>query len=179
MPQNFRLPCDCGNSHTAVGNIGMVDASIRLLPVWGDLPVGFDDLREEAHTEGYRMLDRLAADWQAGMVRFDRPGERLLAAEGNGVLAAIGGLTLDPVMVEALRMRRFYVRRQFRRSGIGRCLAADLLDPPAKAGRLVTVNAAARSSPFWEALGFVREEQSGHTHVLVPRRTKSRPEVSG
>ena len=157
----------------------MVDASIRLLPVSVGLPVGFDDLREEAHTEGYRMLDRLAADWEAGMVRFDRPGERLLAAEGNGVLAAIGGLTLDPVVVGALRMRRFYVRRRFRRSGIGRYLAADLLDPPAKAGRLVTVNAAAGSAPFWEALGFGRDEQSGHTHVLVPRRTRSQREVSG
>jgi hypothetical protein len=62
------------------------------------------------------------------MIRFDRPGEALLAAYSDGVLAAIGGITIDPVLPDALRMRRFYVRSAFRRAGIGREIAQVLLE---------------------------------------------------
>ena len=62
---------------------------------------------------------RLASDWASGAMRFDRPGEALLAAYSEGVLAAIGGITIDPIVPDALRMRRFYVRPAFRRTGIG------------------------------------------------------------
>jgi len=43
-------------------------------------------------------------------MRFDRHGEALLAARVTGVLAGIGGLTIEPVLAGALHMRRFYVR---------------------------------------------------------------------
>jgi hypothetical protein len=46
-------------------------------------------------------------------MRFDRPGEGLLTAYSAGVLAAIGGITIDPIVPDALRMRRFYVRPGF------------------------------------------------------------------
>ena len=72
----------------------MANASVRLLPVSTGLPSGFGALRDEARAEGYRFLDRLASDWQTGANRFGRPGERLLAAEADGMLAAIGGLTV-------------------------------------------------------------------------------------
>jgi GNAT superfamily N-acetyltransferase len=132
------------------------------------LPVGLDALREEARTEGYRMLDRLAEDWRSGAVRFDRPGEMLLAASVDRIIAAIGGLTLDPAVPGALRMRRFYVSRKFRRSGVGRQLAVTLLQSPIRDGRVVMVNAAAGSAPFWEALGFLPDARDGHTHALLP-----------
>src|SRR5205807_9615223 len=96
-----------------------------------------------------------ATDWAAGMIRFDRPGEALLAGHLDNELAAVGGLTIDPAVPGALRMRRFYVRQQCRRSGIGRRLATALLERAAEAGRPVTVNAGAGSEPFWTALGFI------------------------
>jgi GNAT superfamily N-acetyltransferase len=92
----------------------------RLDPVIENLPTDFDALRAEAHAEGYRFVERLAKDWEAGATRFDHDGEALLGAHVDGVLAGIGGLTLDPVVLGALRMRRFYVRPSFRRHGIGR-----------------------------------------------------------
>src|SRR5438105_7103748 len=100
------------------------------------------------------------------MPRFDRTGEALLAGHVDNELAAVGGLTIDPAIPGALRMRRFYVRKRFRRGGIGRRLAAALLERAASAGFPVTVNAGSGSAPFWTALGFVPDPRDGHTHVL-------------
>lgn len=131
------------------------------------LPEGFEALRADALAEGYRHMERLAMDWVAGTTRFDRDGEALVAARlGSGVLAGIGGLTVDPVVPGALRMRRFYVRPSFRRGGVGRELATALL-MCAGESRPITVNAAAGSAAFWLALGFVPEMRDGHTHVLT------------
>ena len=130
-----------------------------------ELPAGFDALRAEARAEGYRFVERLANDWISLTARFDRDGEALLAVRVNGVLAGIGGLTIDPVVLDALRMRRFYVRLAYRRSGIGRKIATALLEPARSAGGLVTVNAAPASTAFWESLGFVADARDGHTHV--------------
>ena len=128
------------------------------------LPADFEAMRAEARGEGYAFLDRLANDWASGAMRFDRPGEALLAAYSEGVLAAIGGITVDPIVADALRMRRFYVRRAFRRTGIGGEIAQALLKS-ARSIRVVTLNAAVKSVPFWETLGFVPQARDGHTHV--------------
>jgi GNAT superfamily N-acetyltransferase len=62
-------------------------------------------------------------------------------------------------------MRRFYIRPPFRRAGIGRKLAAALLERARTTGLLVTVNAAPASVSFWEALGFAPDMRDGHTHL--------------
>ena len=138
---------------------------IRLVPVTIALPAGFETLQAEARSGGYRMLDTLGAEWANGANRFDRPGETLMAAYVDDALAGIGGLTLEPVIPGALRMRRFYVRIASRRLGVGRALAAALLQ--GADSRVVAVNAAAGSEPFWESLGFVPDNCAGHTHVLA------------
>ena len=99
------------------------DDPLELEPVLDTLPVGFDALRVEALAEGFRQVERLAADWEAGTTRFDRDGEALLAARLNGVLAGIGGLTIEPVVPGALRMRRFYVRPAFELAPLVRSVA--------------------------------------------------------
>jgi GNAT superfamily N-acetyltransferase len=138
---------------------------VRFQRVVDELPADFDTIRAEARAEGYQFLDRLANDWASGAVRFDRPGEVLLAAYSEGVLTAIGGITIDPIVPEALRMRRFYVRPAFRRTGIGREIALALLEGALQRVRVVTLNAAEKSVPFWEALGFVPQARDGHTHI--------------
>src|ERR1700724_4115347 len=114
------------------------DDPLELEPVLDALPAGFDALRAEALAEGVREVERLASDWEAGRTRFDRGGEALLAARVNGVLVGIGGLTMEPVVPGALRMRRFYVRPAFRRIGVGRQLVTALL-AGAAADRSITV----------------------------------------
>lgn len=140
---------------------------IRLEQVIEELPVGFEALRAEARAEGYRNLGRLATDWVSGALRFNGAGEALLAAFAGNELAALGGLSTDPALPEFLRMRRFYVRKRFRRAGVGRRVATALLERTVEADRSVTVNAAPGSALFWEALGFAPDEREGHTHVLI------------
>ncbi|HZK89007.1 MAG TPA: GNAT family N-acetyltransferase [Stellaceae bacterium] len=139
---------------------------IRLERIADALPAGFDTLREEAAGEGHSMLDTLGVDWESGKNRFDHDGEALFAAFLDDVLAGIGGLTLEPGLPKAMRMRRFYVRSMFRRSGVGRALAIALLRDVAR-GRTVTANAAAGSEAFWEALGFAPDRRDGRTHIRV------------
>ena len=139
---------------------------MRLERVITELPAGFDVLRAEARAEGYRHVDRLADEWRAGTTRFDRQGEALIAAHLDEELAGIGGLTIDPSQPGALRMRRFYVRASFRRAGVGRAIAENLLAHARALGPPVTVNAAAGSGLFWRSLGFVAEARNGHTHVF-------------
>ena len=140
---------------------------IRLKRVIDALPAGLDALRAEARTGGYKMLDTLADQWASGEMRFDRPGEMLIAAFINGEPAGIGGLTLEPAIPGALRMRRFYVALAYRRQGVGRALAVVLLDEARRQGRAVTCNAAAGSERFWEALGFALDRRDGRTHLLA------------
>jgi GNAT superfamily N-acetyltransferase len=138
---------------------------MRLEQVITALPSGLGAMREEARAENHLMLDTLADDWESGKTRFDQPGEILCAAFVDDELAGVGGLTLEPALPGALRMRRFYVARRFRRHGVGRELALALLHE--RSGRMVTANAAAGSETFWEALGFVPDRRDGHTHILA------------
>ena len=139
---------------------------LDLEPVIGDLPPGFETLRAEARAEGFRQVERLATEWASRTTRFDSEGEALLAVRLDSVLAGIGGLTIEPVVPGALRMRRFYVRPNFRRRGVGRKLATALLERAGHSPRPITVNANLGSIAFWESLGFKPDMRDGHTHIL-------------
>jgi GNAT superfamily N-acetyltransferase len=103
-------------------------------------------------------------------MRFDRPGEMLLAAYShNHMLVGVGGITVDPEITEALRMRRFYIRSASRRTGIGRAIAKTLLKSALNKVDVITLNAAPASFRFWESLGFVPDQQTGRTHVFAYR----------
>jgi len=143
--------------------------AVRLEPVVEAMPAEFDRLRNESRAEGYRFLERLSNDWASGAMRFDQSDETLLAAYVGQVLAGIGGITVDPEIPEALRMRRFYVRSAFRRTGIGRAIAETLLESALRKVGVVTLNAGPSSYRFWEALGFVPDDRAGHTHVMRKR----------
>ena len=142
------------------------DPGLQLEAVVKHLPDGFDVLRAEARVEGHLFVERLFTDWVSHTNRFDREGEALLAARVNGVLAGIGGVTIEPVVPGAVRMRRFYVRPVFRRNRVGHRLATALLNRVG-VGRPITVNAASASFAFWESVGFQPDHCDGHTHVLI------------
>jgi GNAT superfamily N-acetyltransferase len=136
---------------------------IRIERVIDILPAGFETLRAEARREGHTMIETLAAGWAAGTLRFNQPGEALFAAHVGTALAGIGGLTQEPAIPGALRMRRFYVRAGYRRSGVGRALVGELLR---RTARPITANAASGSEAFWEAFGFTPDRRDGRTHIL-------------
>ena len=149
---------------------------LRFQAVTGEPPAALDVMRAEARGEGHRFLERLAAEWASGAVRFDRDAEALLMAYLGATPVGVGGMTPDPVRPGALRMRRFYVRAIWCRCGIGRALALALLHRPERDGRDVVVNAGgAAAAAFWEALGFVPDLRHGHTHALHPTHASRRP----
>lgn len=132
-----------------------------------DLPYDFEMLRHDAACEGKRFVERLRAEWESGRQRFAGVHEALVAARVHGELAGIGGLTVDPDMTSAMRMRRFYIRPSHRRHGIGRQLAMTLLSRSIAKGTIVTVNTDdAGAALFWETLGFQYDPKAGHTHRL-------------
>ncbi|EJC81595.1 acetyltransferase [Rhizobium leguminosarum bv. trifolii WSM2297] len=129
--------------------------SVDIRVICDRLPWEIADLESEARQEGHLHIARLIDEWSAGDVRFERDGERLLGAYVGEALAGIGGMTVEPGLSGALRMRRFYIRPEMRGHGIGRLLALALLNHGRDFCSVVTVHpgnpGAAR---FWKALGF-------------------------
>jgi GNAT superfamily N-acetyltransferase len=128
---------------------------LQLVRIVEDLPEDFPALRAEAKAEGWTHIERLALDWAIGTVRFEKDGEALFAAFIGGELAGMGGMTVDPIDPTASRMRKFFVRRDFREQGVARALAGALMQESAHARRGMTLRADETETPgFWEALGF-------------------------
>lgn len=145
-----------------------VKGDVRVIAVINTLPTGLALLAEEARDEGYRHLDRLIADWRSGAMRFGKRGEALLAAYITDELAGVGGLTVEPQLRSAFRMRRFYVRPSFRCRGLGSLLSRALMRRVATLAEAVTVNAGDDDAGrFWEARGFARITGNGFTHIML------------
>src|SRR5207248_4597238 len=87
----------------------------------------------ESERDGWRFVRRLADEWAAGANRFDRPGEALVGAWVAGRLVGVCGLNTDPYTADETvgRVRRLYVRAEYRRLGVGRRLVRGV----AAAGR--------------------------------------------
>ncbi len=103
----------------------MAAVATRLASLSGFDPA-LDALRLEAAASGFLFLDRLVSEWRSGTNRFEQPGEVLVGAYVNDVLAGVGGLNCDPYEPNASigRVRHLYVAASFRRQGIG----SDLLE---------------------------------------------------
>lgn len=139
--------------------------TILLARITGELSVHFEALAAEAAMEGHRNIYRLGQEWARDASVF-RP---LLAAFQSGDLVGVGALTVEPTHAKepAMRMRRFYVARQVRRSGVGRTLAAGLVQEAFNRVSLVTVHAGnPQAALFWEAIGFSPVAGHAWSHQL-------------
>lgn len=131
---------------------------ITLTRVVEDLPEDFPSLRAQADAEGVRNLRILAAQWTEPENPFRDPGA-LFAAFAEGELVGMGGVMPQTVQGRpAMRMRRLYVAPSARRLGVGRLLAAAMMQQGLQSADLLISNAlATEAAPaFWEAMGFVR-----------------------
>ena len=93
------------------------------------LPAGLlQPLVEESTREGYRFLQRLEREYDAGQLRCDGPGEVLLGVFEGPELIAVGGVSRDPYggAADTGRIRHVYVRAAHRRRAVGRRLIAAL-----------------------------------------------------
>jgi GNAT superfamily N-acetyltransferase len=144
-----------------------IPRDLTIIEIIDDLPAELSLLANQARDEGYRHLERLITDWNSGEMRFSRPGEALLAAFLADELVGVGGLSVEPKLQNALRMRRFYVLPQHRGQSIGRRLAETLMRRAAGSASALTLHAGNdKAAGFWERLGFGKVSDDGFTHVL-------------
>ena len=120
-------------------------------------PAAVAALVAASERDGWRFVRRLADDWAAGTVRFDRPGEALFAARVGGAVVGVCGLTIDPYAADPAvgRVRRLYVLWAFRGRGVGRGLVEAVVR--AARGRFRTLRLRTESpeaAVFYERLGF-------------------------
>lgn len=96
------------------------------------------------------------------------PSGRLLLARAEGRVC--GCVALQPISADVCEMKRLYVRPGCRGSGLGRLLAARLLDEARTIGYrticLDTLPSMTRAAAMYEALGF--EEIPPYRHNPVP-----------
>ncbi|MDQ6892629.1 MAG: GNAT family N-acetyltransferase [Acidobacteriota bacterium] len=99
---------------------------------------------------------------------YSPPSGRLLLARVDGL--ACGCIGLQPISSEVCEMKRLYVRPACRGSGLGRLLAARVLEEARAIGYrricLDTLPSMTRAAAMYEAMGF--EEIPPYRHNPVP-----------
>jgi GNAT superfamily N-acetyltransferase len=132
------------------------------------LPDDLKYLRYEAKKEGYNFVERPFDQWDSERLLFNRENEALICGRMNGAIAGLGGITVDPEIPDALRMRRFYIQPDFRRRGLATAICDALLMSAQGSHKTITVNAGTKdASPFWETRGFAPSSQIGITHIYI------------
>jgi GNAT superfamily N-acetyltransferase len=133
-----------------------------------------------AEAEGFRFVTRFLGDLELGRVRLDAECEFFLATLLGDEIVAIGGVTPDPYVDDAVvgRLRHLYVRPNQRQMGIGRTLVERLERRAASCYthlRLRTDNPAAAA--FYECLGYaaLASESATHQRGLRGVRTLTKP----
>lgn len=141
--------------------------SFSVVPAAALLPDGLVSLAREAEREGIRIVATVLERWSDGRERFQAPGDMILAATAGDEVVGIGGLSHCPHVGGALRVRRCYVAPSWRRHGVARALAIELIAAGLSYADLITCNAQASATapPFWESMGFVPVDTAGITHI--------------
>lgn len=127
-------------------------------------------LVQESGREGFRHIQRLVDEYEAGKNRFHQAGEALFIAFRNGDAVGVCGLNQDPYSLspDTGRVRRLYVSPSVRRLGIGRMLMQSVM---AEAEQhfawlvLRTDNSAADA--FYRSLGFSAVSDSEHASHCI------------
>jgi GNAT superfamily N-acetyltransferase len=131
--------------------------------------IEMDGLRTEAAGDGFQFVERLVSEWQSGANKFDQPGEALLAAQSEGDVVGLCGLNRDPYsqLSRVGRIRHLYVRKSFRRLGVGTALVNQLLGLAVANFDVVRLRTDTQSAArFYLSLGFAAVQNETASHVM-------------
>src|SRR5580692_1060936 len=101
----------------------MATPSIIQIREWPTAAI--EGLLAESEQAGFRFVRRARDEWLSGVNSFSKPGEAFFGVFEGEHLLAIGGINRESE--HCGRLRRFYVRREARRRGIGRLLVQQVL----------------------------------------------------
>ncbi len=125
----------------------------------------------ESEAEWFRFLTRMQEEWRSGTNRFSLPGEGLFEARQDGRLAGICGLNVDPFAgdITVGRLRRMYVSKNSRRSGVGTALVNAAMAHAKGKFRVVRLRTDSEdAAAFYVACGFRVTDGTGRsTHEIV------------
>jgi GNAT superfamily N-acetyltransferase len=135
----------------------------------GPLPADFPALADAARREEYEFVHRLGARWD-GATYMDDTLATVWGAFADDVLIAIGAQTHDEYdpSPRHRRIRHFYVHPDHRHGGIGRALAAKLIEDAHALAPFLRLRATrVHSAAFWSSVGFTRVEgREDRTHEM-------------
>ena len=147
--------------------VDLLEAAPPVISAWDSDDPAWPDLRAEGDAEGFGFFARFDED----VARFGADRFRMVRAAGT--IVGVGGLHADPYVSADQsdsqgvgRLRHLYVRRAWRRRGVGAALVEDLLE--ASAPRFPTVRLRTPDSgaaAFYEALGFSAVHAPDQTHI--------------
>jgi len=127
-----------------------------------------DELATLASGQGFESVRRLVTEHLTDTNRFNKPGEVLFGAFNGKVIVGVGGLNVDPYEIDPKigRLRRFYVKTEFRRHGVGtqilHCVEERASNRFSKI-HLFTPSKAA--SNFYESMGYERQSRYKVSHA--------------
>ncbi|PLT28230.1 GNAT family N-acetyltransferase [Peribacillus deserti] len=134
-----------------------------------------NELLIESRKEGFNFVWRLLADYHSGENTFNMNGEALFGVYHQEHLIALGGVNQDPYSYKegVGRLRRFYVKKEFRRAGIGKSLVHYIINHSKLHFTYLVLNTDTKEADrFYQAIGFqVNSHFPNTTHFLQVRNT--------
>lgn len=117
-----------------------------------------DHIVKQSKEEGFRFVERLLNDYKNGSNTFHHSGEGLFGVfNKEGLLVAVGGLNKDPFSNEHYigRLRRFYVRKEYRRNGVGSILVKRIIDEAKRYYKILVLHTdTEQADTFYSSIGF-------------------------
>lgn len=125
------------------------------------LDLDLNKLVEQSKGDGFWFVERLLMEYKSGINTFHQSGEGLFGVFNEEcMLIAIGGLNNDPYSKgQAIgRLRRFYVSKEYRRTGLGSVLALKLIDEAKKYYKILVLHTdTEQGNDFYVSLGFSKD----------------------
>ncbi|HGH7182063.1 GNAT family N-acetyltransferase [Bacillus cereus] len=131
----------------------------------------YDYLVQESKDEGFNFLLKLINEYENEINTFNKTVECLYGIFQGEKLIGIGGLNVDPYTENNKigRLRRFYISKDYRRTGLGNLLLNRLLSHAEKYFQIVVLHTDTKQgNAFYLANGFVRGNMyKGSSHYKI------------